>query len=102
MESSELSTLIAELNADLSSPAAAEPEIRLRVLEMKAKCEEEYDAGVAKQTFSEVERLALKQHKFYLASRASGEIGILAFTLGNIGEAAARVKRAYAIAKYAR
>lgn len=100
MESSELSTLIAELNADLASPTAAKPETRLRVLEMKAKCEEEYDASLAKQTFSEVERLALKQHKFYLASRASGEIGILAFTLGDLTDAATRVKRAYAVAKF--
>lgn len=100
MESSDLSTLIAELNADLASPAAAKPETRLRVLEMKAKCEEEYDATIAKQTFSEVERCALKQHKFYLASRASGELGILAFTLGDVAQAAARVKRAYAVAKF--
>ncbi len=48
---------------------------------MKAKCEQEYDATISKRTFAEVEQLALDQRMFYLASRASGEQGILAFTL---------------------
>lgn len=100
MESADLSILIAELNRDLQSPAARQPEIRLRILEMKAKCEEEYDAGIAIQTFAQVEELAIRQHKLYLASRASGEQGILAFTLGNLADASSRVKRAYVVAKY--
>lgn len=100
MESNDLSLLIAELRRDLKLPEAAAPEVQLRIMEMKAKCEEEYDAGIATQTFAEVERLALQQHKLYLASRASGEQGILAFTLGNLADATSRVKRAYAVAKY--
>lgn len=100
MEGSDLSLLIAELNRDLVLPEAQAPGVRLRILEMKAKCEQEYDAGIAKKTFAEVEQLALKEHKLYLASRASGEQGILAFTLGNLDEATSRVRRAYAVAKY--
>ena len=100
MESSDLSTLIAELDQDLQKPAAASPKTRLRILEMKAKCEQEYDAGLAARTFAEVERLAISERHYRLASRASGEQGILAFELGNVAEAASKVKRAYAIAKY--
>jgi len=100
MESSDLTLLITELGRDLHSPAASAPDVRLRILEMKAKCEQEYDAAIAIQTFAEAERLALSQHKLYLASRASAEQGILALTLGNLAEARSRVKRAYAIAKY--
>ncbi len=100
MENSDLSQLIAELRDDLVLPEASQPDVRLRVLEMKAKCEQEYDAGIAKETFAEVEKLAFRQHKLYLASRASGEQGILAFTLGDIAEATSRVRRAYGVAKY--
>jgi len=100
MEAQDLAGLIAQLRADLSSPAASAPEVKLRVLEMKAKCEEEYDAAIASKTFGQVEALALSQHQLYLASRASGEIGILAFTLGNLKEATGRVKQAYIVAKF--
>jgi len=100
METQDLAGLIAELRTDLSSRAASAPEVRLRVLEMKARCEEEYDAAIASKTFGQVEELALSQREPYLASRASGEIGILAFTLGNLKEATGRVKQAYVVAKY--
>jgi tetratricopeptide (TPR) repeat protein len=100
MESGDLSQLIAELTGDLKRPEASLPDVHLRILEMKAKCEEEYDAGISRQTFAQVERLALQQHRYYLASRASGEQGILAFMLGDITEASSRVKRAYGVAKY--
>jgi CHAT domain-containing protein len=100
METGDLPGLITELNRDLSMPAARDRELRLRILEMKGKCEEEYDSAMAQQTFAEVERLSIQQRKFYLASRASGEEGILAFMTGNLAEAARRVKRAYVVAKY--
>jgi CHAT domain-containing protein len=100
MENSDLSQLIAELNADLKLPEATNPKIRLRILEMKAKCEEEYDAGISKQTFAEVQSLAFAQYKYHLASRASGEQGLLAFTLGDMGEASTKVKRSYMVAKF--
>jgi CHAT domain-containing protein len=100
MESGDLPTLIAELRTDLNSAAAQAPEVRLRILEMKAKCEEEYDAAMAEETFAQVETLAFKNRQLHLASRASGEQGILYFTLGNLAEASKRVTRAYAVAKY--
>jgi CHAT domain-containing protein len=100
MENSDLSQLIADLTADLKLPEASRSNVRLRILEMKAKCEEEYDADISRKTFAEVEQLAIRQGKPFLASRASGEQGILAFTLGDIAEASSRVKQAYAVAKY--
>jgi tetratricopeptide (TPR) repeat protein len=100
MENRDLVPLIAELNKDLALPGAKEPTLRLRVLEMKARCEEEYDARLSIETFAQVEDLALKQYRLFLASRASGERGILAFTLGDFQDASTRVKRAYATAKF--
>jgi CHAT domain-containing protein len=100
MERRDLVPLITELNNDLDLPAANSPSIRLRILEMKARCEEEYNASLSIQTFAKVEELALKQYKPFLASRASGERGILAFTLGDFQDASTRVQRAYAVAKF--
>jgi tetratricopeptide (TPR) repeat protein len=102
MEKTNLASLIAELNENLKLPAASAPDIRSRILEVKGRCEEEYDAGLAAQTFAEVQSLALSRHKLYLASRASGERGIMLFTLGKFGEAATLVQRAYGVAKYLR
>ena len=71
IETQDLAGLIAQLRTDLSSRAASAPQVRLRVLEMKARCEEEYDAAIASKTFGQVEALALSQHQLYLASRAA-------------------------------
>jgi hypothetical protein len=83
MERTNLPSLIAELNDNLKLPAASAPEIRSRILEVRGRCEEEYDAGLAAQTFAEVQSLALPRHKLYLASRASGERGIMLLRSGS-------------------
>lgn len=95
MESRPLPDLIAETSALLTGPGASDPHTRLRILTVKGMLELEYDAALAKSTWTEVERLANNLGQWRLASRASGEQGILAFLLGNMAEAESRVKGAY-------
>lgn len=99
MESRPLTDLIGETNAMLHRPGANDPHVHLRILTIRGMLELEYDAALAKSTWSEVEREAGALHEYRLASRANGEQGILAFLLGNIGEASHRVKMAYLKAK---
>ncbi|MGI0134922.1 MAG: hypothetical protein ACREBW_08210, partial [Candidatus Micrarchaeaceae archaeon] len=75
---------IAELRQNLTLPAARNRETRLRILTILGMLEVNYDSAMARQTWSEVETLALKQHHYLLASRAVGEQGIAAFLLGDI------------------
>ena len=102
MGSRPLPALIAGANQLLNKPAANDPYVRLRILTVKGMLELEYDAGLAKQTWAQVEDLANRGRDYRLASRASGEQGILAFLLGNVDEASRRVKRAYLTAKILR
>jgi len=92
---------IAELRRDLTLPAARDRETRLRVLTILGMLEVNYDSSMARQTWSEVETLALKQHHYLLASRAVGEQGIAAFLLGDIATAKKDVVRAWMVAKVA-
>ena len=73
----------------------ANPRVHLRILTIRGTLETEYDAALAKATWAEVELEAKYLGEYRLAARASGEQGILAFLLSNIGEATDRVKRAY-------
>jgi CHAT domain-containing protein len=99
MESRPLGALIGQTNAMLHRPGANDPRVHLRILTVKGILELEYDAALAKATWSEVEREAKALGEYRLASRANGEQGILAFLLGNVGEASSRVKSAYLKAK---
>jgi CHAT domain-containing protein len=92
---------IALLTHDLALPEAQEPETRLRVLTILGMLEVNYDAGMARTTWAEVESLAIHQHHFLLASRAIGEQGIAAFLLGDIATAKKNVVKAWFIAKTA-
>jgi CHAT domain-containing protein len=100
METTSLPALIAELNSDLKLAAASDSAVRLRILEVKGRCEEEYDAGLAAKTFAEVQALALARFRLYLASRASAERGIMLFTRGKFDEARRLVMQAYLVASY--
>ena len=102
MGSQPLPALITRANYLLKESAANKPDVRLRILSVKGMLELEYDAGLAKQTWAQVEDLANSARDYRLASRASGEQGILAFLLGNVDEASRRVKRAYVTAKILR
>lgn len=87
------------LTDDLTLPEAHDPETRLRILTILGMLEVNYDSGMARRTWSEVEKLALRQHHYLLASRAIGEQGIAAFLLGDIGTAKKDVVKAWMVAK---
>jgi len=92
---------IADLRRDLDLPEAQNPDTRLRILTILGMLETNYDAGMARDTWSEVEKLALHRHQYLLASRASGEQGIAAFLLGDMATAKKDVLRAWLVAKVA-
>ena len=92
---------IALLRSDLNLPEAKDPETRLRILTILGMLEANYDAAMARETWSEVESLAMQQHYYLLASRAIGEQGFAAFLLGDIATAKKDVVRAWTVAKVA-
>lgn len=92
---------IAVLRHDLTLPEARNPETRLRILTILGMLEVNYDSGMARQTWAEVESLAIRQHHYLLASRAIGEQGIAAFLLGDIATAKKDVVKAWTVAKVA-
>lgn len=99
--STSVPTQIAALRHDLELPEAQEPETMLRILTVLGMLEVNYDSGMARQTWAEVETLAIRQHHYLLASRAGGEQGIAAFLLGDIATAKKKVLRAWLVAKAA-
>jgi tetratricopeptide (TPR) repeat protein len=92
---------IALLRSDLTLPEAYDPETRLRVLTILGMLEVNYDSGMARETWTQVEYLALRQHHYPLASRAIGEQGIAAFLLGDMATAKKDVIKAWMVAKAA-
>lgn len=92
---------IASLRRDLDLPEARNTDTRLRILTILGMLETNYDAGMARDTWSEVEKLAVDRHHYLLASRASGEQGIAAFLLGDMATAKKDVLRAWLVAKVA-
>lgn len=96
-----LPSQIATLRYDLSLPEAHDPETRLRILTVLGMLEVNYDSGMARDTWAQVETLATRRHHFLLASRAIGEQGIAAFLLGDIATAIKNVVKAWTVAKVA-
>jgi CHAT domain-containing protein len=92
---------IALLRSDLTLPEASDPETRLRILTILGMLEVNYDSGMARETWTLVENLALQQHHYLLASRAIGEQGIAAFLLGDMATAKKNVVKAWMVAKTA-
>jgi hypothetical protein len=92
---------IALLRSNLTLPEAQDPETRLRVLTILGMLEVNYDSGMARETWTQVEDLALRQHHYLLASRAIGEQGIAAFLLGDMATAKKDVVEAWMVAKTA-
>ncbi len=97
--STSVPTQIALLRTDLDLPEAKDPETRLRILTILGMLEVNYDSGMARQTWAEVESLANRQHHYLLASRAIGEQGIAAYLLGDITTAKKDVVKAWTVAK---
>ena len=97
--STSIPSQIAQLRSDLDLPGAKNPETRLRILTILGMLEVNYDSGMARQTWSEVESLANQQHHYLLAVRAVGEQGIAAYLLGDITTAKKDVVKAWTVAK---
>ena len=100
-ESASLSDTIYALTQDMKRPAAADAETRLRILEVRGMIENNYDASLARQTWSQVALLARNRGHLLLASRALGEEGIAAFLLGDTTTAKKEVLTAWGVAKVA-
>jgi len=90
---------IALLRSDLDLPEATDPETRLRILTILGLLEVNYDSGMARQTWTEVESLASRRHHYLLATRAIGEQGVAAYLLGDITTAKKDVVKAWTVAK---
>lgn len=73
----------------------------MRILTILGMLETNYDASMARQTWSEVESLANQRHYYLLASRAVGEQGIAAFLLGDMATAKKDVEHAWLVANVA-
>ena len=99
--STSVPTQIALLRSDLLLPEAHDPETRLRILTILGMLEVNYDSGMARETWTQVEDLAIRQHHYLLASRAIGEQGIAAFLLGDMATAKKDVVKAWMVAKTA-
>ena len=97
--STSVPTQIALLRSDLILPEAHDPETRLRILTILGMLEVNYDSGMARETWTQVEDLAIRQHHYLLASRAIGEQGIAAFLLGDMATAKKDVVKAWMVAK---
>lgn len=98
-ESRSLSGTILELTDDLKLPAAQDPETRLRILTIRGMIEVNYDAAMARDTWSQVAKLASQQGHLLLASRAVGDEGIAAFLLGDLKSAKTQVLTAWETGK---
>jgi tetratricopeptide (TPR) repeat protein len=94
-------TQIAILQNDLVLPEAQAAETKLRILTILGMLEVNYDSGMARQTWAQVQNLAAERHHYLLASRAVGEEGIAAFLLGDIATAKKDVVKAWMVAKFA-
>lgn len=79
--------------------AKNDPYLRLRLLVVKGEIDLDLDALASRPVWQEVESLADSLGERELASRASGELGILAFLAGNGTEARQRVTKALLRAK---
>jgi CHAT domain-containing protein len=99
--SSSLPSQIALLTSDLALPEARDPETRLQILTILGMLEVNYDSGMARITWGQVEVLALQRQHLLLASRAIGEQGVAAYLLGDIATAKKDVIKAWTVAKVA-
>jgi len=98
-ESTSLAETIYALTQDLTRPEAADAETRLRILVVRGTIENNYDAGMARQTWKQVADLATHQGHLLLASRALGEQGIAAFLAGDTTTAKREVLTAWGVSR---
>lgn len=102
-ENQNLAALSQELARQLRQPLLQHDRyLRLRVLVVKGGVDLNLDTLSARPVWQDVESLATSLGEYSLASRASGELGILAFLDGKSEEAKWRVGKALLYAKVAR
>lgn len=82
-----ISEWLSQADQALKLPAAQDARTRLRILEIKAQIENNYDATLAYKTWRNVEQIASEQHDWTLENRAYGEEAIGLFLLGDIAAA---------------
>jgi hypothetical protein len=70
--SNTLPNQLAELRRDLDLPEARDAETRLRILTILGMLETNYDAGMARQTWSEVQSLAMRAHRAMTLANLDG------------------------------
>ena len=100
MESRNLADLSQYLAKELRRPGIdKDPYLRLRLLVVKGEVDLNLDGVSSRPVWREVESLATSLGERQLASRASGELGILAFLAGNSSEAKWRVGKALVYAR---
>ena len=95
IEVSDLQRLSEELRLILQRPdVQSDLALKQRCLEAKGNIDLNLDGVSARPSFEELERVATARSDAAMASRASGELGILAFLEGNPSEAKSRVLKA--------
>jgi hypothetical protein len=95
MELSDLQRLSEDLRLILQRPEVQfDLALKQRCLEAKGNIDLNLDGVSARPSFEELERVATARNDVQAASRASGELGILAFLEGNPSEAKSRVLKA--------
>ena len=95
IEVSDLQRLSEELRLILQRPdVQSDLGLKQRCLETKGNIDLNLDGVSARPSFEELERVATAREDAHAASRASGELGILAFLEGNPSEAKSRVVKA--------
>src|SRR5436190_20471999 len=77
----------------------ADDRLRLRTLIIKAETDEDLDPSLAEQSWSEALRLAERLGEAGWANRARGELGLVAFLLGDINNAVIRLGQAMKVAE---
>ncbi|WP_263357700.1 CHAT domain-containing protein [Acidicapsa ligni] len=98
-ESEPISSLLVELQRDETRPDANGPDTHLRILLIEGMLETNYDAGMARKTWEQVETIALRRGRYRLAARAVGEQGIAAFLQGDVASAGRLVRIAWITAR---
>jgi CHAT domain-containing protein/tetratricopeptide (TPR) repeat protein len=95
IEYSDLQVQSAELTQILSRPDVQNDlALKQRCLETKGNVDLNFDGVSARSSFEELERVARQRKDWDMESRASGELGILAFLEGNPSQAKWRVLEA--------
>ena len=95
MQTMSLADASEQIAADLETPIAKrDPRLRLRGLTVKGDIDLEWNVQAAKRDWQQVKQLAVELGDTGWENRANGELGMIAFLMGNTGEATTLVRTA--------